>query len=328
MLLGLGLFALALRDVDPAVILREVRGLGPIVLVFLVPQGLWTVIHADAWRRILAGLGHRVPRWRLSWLHASSEAARLTFPGGPAVADSLSTAILRRGHAVPLADVVASVATKRLLVVTSHALYALLALAAAWGALAGASMRLFGDARLLAAMGVMIGLLVGFATFIALSMRGGSIQLLHRVASAIPHGGARRWLAARAEGTRRADERLAEPLRHPRRQLVPAALLLGQWLLEAAETWLILTCLGVPIHPAEAMALEATAATVRSLAFVVPAGLGVQDVGYVVMLEGLFPEAAATAPTFVVLKRAKELVWVGVGWVGLSVHSSERRGKR
>jgi uncharacterized membrane protein YbhN (UPF0104 family) len=51
------------------------------------------------------------------------------------------------------------------------------------------------------------------------------------------------------------------------------------------------------------------------MVFFVPAGLGVQDLGYVAFLHASgVPEAAALGAAFVVLKRAKELAWVAAGW--------------
>jgi glycosyltransferase 2 family protein len=57
-------------------------------------------------------------------------------------------------------------------------------------------------------------------------------------------------------------------------------------------------------------------ALVRAAAFMVPAGLGVQDAGYVAFL-GAFgvPEAATAGAAFVLIKRAKEIVWTALGYL-------------
>jgi uncharacterized membrane protein YbhN (UPF0104 family) len=52
----------------------------------------------------------------------------------------------------------------------------------------------------------------------------------------------------------------------------------------------------------------------RSLVFVVPAGLGVQDAGYAVLLRALgVPDSVEVAAAFSLLKRGRELLWVGLG---------------
>jgi uncharacterized membrane protein YbhN (UPF0104 family) len=51
------------------------------------------------------------------------------------------------------------------------------------------------------------------------------------------------------------------------------------------------------------------------MAFFSPGGLGVQDLGYMAFLSALgIPEAPAVSAAFVVLKRSKEILWIGVGY--------------
>jgi uncharacterized membrane protein YbhN (UPF0104 family) len=52
----------------------------------------------------------------------------------------------------------------------------------------------------------------------------------------------------------------------------------------------------------------------------VPAGLGVQDAGYVLCLRALaVPEATTVGAAFVVLKRGKDLFWILLGFLLLGV---------
>jgi hypothetical protein len=46
-----------------------------------------------------------------------------------------------------------------------------------------------------------------------------------------------------------------------------------------------------------------------------PAGIGVQDVGYLAMLQAYgVPDGASLGPAFVVLKRVKEAFWIVIGF--------------
>jgi hypothetical protein len=78
----------------------------------------------------------------------------------------------------------------------------------------------------------------------------------------------------------------------------------------------ILRVLGAPLGFRDVIAFEAGLALVRHLVFFLPAGLGVQDLGYVAFLGALgLPRAALFAAAFVVLKRVKEAVWVAIGYL-------------
>jgi uncharacterized protein (TIRG00374 family) len=95
----------------------------------------------------------------------------------------------------------------------------------------------------------------------------------------------------------------------------PALLFLGGWLLESLETWLILRLLGIELGFVEVASFEVLLSFLRNVLFVLPAGLGVQDLGYVTFLAALgVPDAVNAGAAFVVLKRTKELFWIGVGY--------------
>lgn len=85
------------------------------------------------------------------------------------------------------------------------------------------------------------------------------------------------------------------------------------WLLGAGEVWLILRLLGAPVTFSEAMVLESLGQAIRNAAFVVPAGFGVQEGGFLLLgtLYGLAPE------TGLALSLAKRLREVLLGVPGL-----------
>jgi hypothetical protein len=65
--------------------------------------------------------------------------------------------------------------------------------------------------------------------------------------------------------------------------------------------------------------LETAIIVVRSAAVPVPAGLGVQDVGYLLCFRALgFADPVTLATAFVVLKRGKDLFWILVGFALLA----------
>jgi uncharacterized membrane protein YbhN (UPF0104 family) len=96
--------------------------------------------------------------------------------------------------------------------------------------------------------------------------------------------------------------------------LASTAIYFAAWMVEATETFLLLRLLGAQVSFLEVFPIEATLSFVRSAAFLAPAGLGVQDLGYVALLPAV-PHPVVLA--FVASKRGKELLWAAVGYLAL-----------
>ncbi len=86
------------------------------------------------------------------------------------------------------------------------------------------------------------------------------------------------------------------------------------WSLGTAETWIALTAMGRPTSFCEAFVIESLGMAARSAGFAVPAALGVQEAGLIVVC-GLFAISPETAIALSMVKRARELL---VGLPGLA----------
>lgn len=82
---------------------------------------------------------------------------------------------------------------------------------------------------------------------------------------------------------------------------------LAAWGLGAAEIWIALTCIGVEISATEVIVLESLSQAIKSAAFPVPSGLGVQEGGFVVV-GALFGIDAGTAIALSLAKRVPDVV--------------------
>jgi putative membrane protein len=83
---------------------------------------------------------------------------------------------------------------------------------------------------------------------------------------------------------------------------------LAAWLLGAVEIGIALACIGVPsVGVAEILIIEALSQAIKSAAFPVPSGLGVQEGGFV-LLGGLFGIDAGTALALSLVKRVPDVV--------------------
>lgn len=95
-----------------------------------------------------------------------------------------------------------------------------------------------------------------------------------------------------------------------RRVAMAVLLHLAAWTVSAGEGWLALMLLGHPLPLADVLALECIIFAIRSAAFFVPAALGVQEGGYLLLgaALGLPPEVALAVS---LLKRGRAII-VGI----------------
>jgi glycosyltransferase 2 family protein len=116
------------------------------------------------------------------------------------------------------------------------------------------------------------------------------------------------------------DATLAQFFRLPFRTLLaPLSVYTSVWLLEALETYALLRLLGADISWQAAFCMEAVLSFLRAVISVLPAGLGVQDLGYMVFLRALgIADANNMAVAFSLLKRCREALWILVGYACLA----------
>lgn len=121
--------------------------------------------------------------------------------------------------------------------------------------------------------------------------------------------------AAVAGGTAAFDAALADVYRQKGALAVSVWWRLASWVVGTAEVWLALRFQGIDISIADALLIESISITVRSAAFAVPGGLGVQEGSLLVLgqLVGLSPQSALA---LALIKRVRELA---VGLPALAV---------
>ncbi len=275
-------------DVGHALTAAGWSGLAAVCLAHL---GYWALC-AQAWRVLLPALPRRSGATLLwaRWVRdAGSDLLPISSVGGDLMG-ARSAAL----HGLPgaqalgstVVDVTAEMAAQ--LVFTVVGLMVLLA----W------------PARTTLATTTLIGLAVAAPLTIAfvVAQRIGLFLLIERAAQ---HLASRwRWTALGAvddlHGT------IARIYRDRRRVAASVALHLVGWLASAAEAWLALTLLGAAPGVLVVLVIESLAYALRSAAFVVPAAIGVQEGGYVVLgpLFGLPPDVMLALS---LLKRARDL---------------------
>ena len=92
--------------------------------------------------------------------------------------------------------------------------------------------------------------------------------------------------------------------------------LLG-WLSEALEVYVILYFLGGPAMALSAISIGALSVFIKGGTFFIPGSLGAQDGGNLLLLKA-FGYSDVTGITFALLRRFRELVWIGIGLAALA----------
>jgi uncharacterized membrane protein YbhN (UPF0104 family) len=328
--LSAALFARVLWMADLSSVAELLARLGPLALLAVVPYAVAVVIDTAAWSAILKGLEARVSTWRLLGIRLSTEAVLLSFPGGALIAEGLKPWFLSRRFGVGIPESTASLAVKKALQVGTQGLYLL-----AGAAVAGPWLALFSRELgqkpwiqpALAGVGALLCLVSAGMTATLLS--GSVAQRVWSALRGIPSAAIRRWVVARERAFLDTDQHVRLVLRsHSRGLVVGAAWTLLGWFVDAAETWFLLLLLGVRLPYSAVLAFEPVVALARHLVFFIPAGLGVQDAGYMLFLQGFgIPDATNRAAAFVLLRRAKEIFWIVTGWLILFALRSRRHAK-
>ncbi|WP_224371245.1 lysylphosphatidylglycerol synthase transmembrane domain-containing protein [Hyalangium versicolor] len=330
---GLGLVAAGLclvwsfQDVDFAQVWRVVERLGPMVAWGLVPYGLSVLFDGLGLRSLLAALGRGAGALRLAGIRLSAEALTLSLPAGPVLAEGVRLMLLQTRCQVDVPQGVGALGARKCLILRGHGLFLLLATLVGWGFLhqrSAALLGLPGLPLLLGGVGVSL-LLVSAGMGRALS-GGSTVTRLSLLLERLPFRAVRAWLERRRTAIARTDSHLGQAL-EGRGSRHATLFYLLIWLAESFEGYLLLRLLGVEMSLGQALAMEAIVSVARSLAFVVPAGLGIQDASYVALLHtGGGSASLELAATFALLKRMRELAWAGVG-LALLLHGRARRGR-
>jgi len=325
-LASLGLAVFLLRSADLGRVAGLLRSLGFWLPLLLLPNLLCTLIEGVAWRSSFGALGVRPRFSSLVGVRLAVEAVMLGLPSGAVISESLQPYLLKRRCGVPFETAVVASVGRKFFVVVSHGLVLGVVTLLTWPALGRASRVMIGRGGLpwllLAASLFMI------ATFGVGIVAGAQSQMAERLHRTLGRFGGRfvgGWLERNALRFERADQHLLRFFRHERARLVmPLLLYVLGWVVRACETLVYLRLLGATVSFTTATVVEAALILVRSVAVPVPAGLGVQDVGYVLTFHALgIPDATTVGTAFVLLKRSKDLFWILVGAVLLAL--GERR---
>jgi putative membrane protein len=264
-------------------------------LPWLIPlRALSLLLDVAGWRALFirpCGL------LRLFWIATVREGINRLLPvaniGGEVVGVHL---LIRQGVAVP--EAAASVVVETLLGLGSQFIFAAIGLVCL--------VQLAGLAPLPSAIFLSLGLsLAVIFAFVILLKHGSAFHRVERAATSL-------LTALRREGPRFSGRSLDAAIEYllaaPQRLLTASLWQIVGLLVGCTETWLVLRWLGHPVSAAAAIALESLSQVARSIFFIIPSGLGIQEAG-LIGLGRLIGVDAEVAISLSLAKRLRELIF-------------------
>jgi uncharacterized protein (TIRG00374 family) len=292
-------------EIGLGALLDQLRYLSWRLPLVILPQAVTNVFKTAGW-------GAAFPRERppfgvLFPVRLAGEAVNETTPTATMGGDALKAFLLARtGRGVPVQEGLVAVVVAKTTLVASLGAFIAVAAVLAW-AVADTPPALLGLLALLT-----LYMAASTAGFMWAQLRG-----IFRIG-----GRALAWIGlgervAAVAGHLDADLRRFYRDRRGRVAASFAHSLVG-WATGALETWLILALLGSPVTFMTALVVEAGAAGVRAVGFLIPGSLGILE-GGIVGVFGLLRMDPATGLAFGVVRRIREAAWILAGYACLAL---------
>jgi glycosyltransferase 2 family protein len=298
---GVLLLGWLLYRIGPGNLARNLSEIGWGFLLILALRGLPIVLNTLSWQRLLPE-NSGVHLMRLAPILVAGDAVNTVNPVSVVGGELVRASLLRR--ALPAQTAVVSVALAAMSQFVAQILFALSGLPVAWSLIADARLR-----RAMLVLGGVMVLCLGFVLFLGFSTGGlawikgvlGRVRWLRARWAALPE----RWRSLEREARNALRERpgaFAESV---------GAAFLG-WQAGVVEAFVILRFLREPVGWGQAFAIEALAVVIEGLLFFVPAKIGAQEGGKVLIFLAMgLPPAKGFALGFI--RRLRELAWAVAG---------------
>ena len=274
--------------------------------LLLLPYGITCYFWAVSWSCLLAGKSGCPPLGRLFFLRLAGESLNQLTPTASLGGEPFK-AVRLHAMGVDWPDATASLVIHKALMVVSLVLYILLSLALIPAALPGISSQL----AWFSCLGTLLlaGAAAGFVVMQRRNPCTSFIRLLSRF------GLCPALLRAKTADCAALDAALASFYReHAGAGLMALLFYFLGWTLHAIEVCLIFWLLGHPIGLGLALCLDALSQLIAGLGFMIPASLGVQDGGNILLALG-FNLGSTLGAGFGILRRFREAFWLALGLV-------------
>jgi uncharacterized protein (TIRG00374 family) len=313
LLVGLLTLGLLVWHIGPGNIYDAAAKLGQTaLLVILIPSLIMYVIEAYGWKVTLGPKAKEVPFWRLLAIRTAGEVVNMTTPTAYVGGEPLKAYLLRRHH-VPMVEGLASVVIAKTTMTIAEVLFILLGIALAFWTLGANG----SSGHTIAAALLSVGLLLfGTAAFVFVQRKGlftWILEFLRKIGLRIG------FLESREDQLRSLDRTILDFYTNNRPVFYTSTgLFFLGWMAEALEVFVMIYYLGGPAMAPSAISIGALSVFIKGGTFFIPGSLGAQDGGNLLLLKA-FGYSDVTGITFALLRRFRELVWIGIGLLCLAL---------
>ncbi|CUQ65288.1 lysylphosphatidylglycerol synthase transmembrane domain-containing protein [Candidatus Nitrospira inopinata] len=316
--LGLAVLGFLIWHIGPLNIYEAVAKLGPSVLaVILLPSFIMYAVEAYGWRVVLGPAGRAVPFWRLLAIRTAGEVVNMTTPTAYLGGEPIKAYLLNK-YNVPVAEGAASVVIAKTTMTIAEVCYILTGIALGFLLLGAGDSAGYTVTAALLSVGVLVCSIAGFV-FV---QRRGLFASILGVARALRVRSA--FLESQEEHLHSIDRTILHFYRHHQRVFyLSIGVYFFGWMAESLEVLVILHYLGGPTTILSAFSIGALAVFIKGGSFFIPGSLGAQDGGNVLLLKA-FGYGEVTGLTFALLRRFRELVWIGIGLLCLAVMGKKK----
>ncbi|MEK6633614.1 MAG: lysylphosphatidylglycerol synthase transmembrane domain-containing protein [Nitrospirota bacterium] len=313
LLLGFLTLSLIVWHIGPGNIYEAATRLGPVALcVILLPSLVMYAVEAYGWKITLGPVGQSVSFLRVFAVRTAGEVVNMTTPTAYVGGEPLKAYLLQKSG-VPMVEGLASVVIAKTTMTIAQVLFILLGIGLGFWIL-GAQ----GSSGQVVAAGLLsIGLLAfGTMAFVFVQRRGLFTWILETLRKFGMRIG---FLDAREDKLRALDQTILNfYTRNQAAFYASTGLYFLGWLAEALEVFVIIYYLGGPADVWSAISIGALSVFIKGGTFFIPGSLGAQDGGNLLLLQA-FGYSDVTGITFALLRRFRELVWIGIGLLCLMV---------
>jgi uncharacterized protein (TIRG00374 family) len=293
---------------DPASTFRLVSSIGIYAPFVLMMYFIGCIFDTSGWKMILGAPAHaKVSFTKLLKIHIAGESLYRCLPMGAIAGETMKTMLLSRQSKLSTSEIVSSLVLRKLFLGLSQGLYI------GSGVLLGIALIAPRGFLEITAGGFSLLLVLLFVLLGIGLYKGSLFNRIYRVLCALPI--VKKKIKNQKQAFNEIDTEVRRFLieKKGKAALVIPLFFCG-WLTELFETCLILAALSIPISVPMAMLFEPVVSLTRSLAFFLPAGVGVMDSGYASVFASLgIAHAVAVGAAFVLIKRGREIVWILVG---------------